>query len=203
MNLNRLKQAEADFLQMFPEGFEDESLVSVRKRHNLSRMNRFAMEAFAEDNFFIPDHFLEGLVKVISRSSMISMFEKPRFRDLISSLNSSDRERLTSLYQELFHGNQGKAFEDIVEMLAPYKMAKWSLITIGLAYFRPDEEVFVKPTTTKKIIAELDLDLVYRPKPTWEFYKKYRATVLEMKKRVHSSIAPNNAALTGFLMITL
>ena len=203
MNLDKLKSAEANFLQMFPAGFEDEGLTEVRKRHRLARMNLLALEVFQEANFFIADQFLEGLIKIISRSSMLSMFEKPKFRDIISSLNSSERELLTSYYRELFHGDQENGFDSIVDFLAFYKMAKWSVVTIGMSYHKPEREVFVKPTTTKKIISELELDLIYRPRPTWSFYERYRKTVFEIKKNVSSSLAPNNAALTGFLMLAL
>ncbi len=203
MNLDKLKSAEANFLQMFPAGFEDEGLTEVRKRHRLARMNLLALEVFQEANFFIADQFLEGLIKIISRSSMLSMFEKPKFRDIISSLNSSERELLTSYYRELFHGDQENGFDSIVDFLAFYKMAKWSVVTIGMSYHKPEREVFVKPTTTKKIISELELDLIYRPRPTWSFYERYRETVFEIKKNVSSNLAPNNAALTGFLMLAL
>ena len=66
MNLNKLKSAEANFLQMFPAGFEDEGLVEIRKRHNLTKMNQLALEVFREENFYVADQFLKGLVKVVS-----------------------------------------------------------------------------------------------------------------------------------------
>ena len=203
MNLNKLKSAEANFLQMFPAGFEDEGLVEVRKRHNLTKMTQLALEVFREENFYVADRFLKGLVKVVSGSSMLSMFEKPKFRDMISSLNSAEKELLTSYYRELFHGDQENAFDAIVDILAFHKMAKWSVVTISMSYYRPESEVFIKPTTTKKIISELGLNLIYRPRPTWSFYERYREIVLEIKKNVRSSLSPNNAALTGFLMIAL
>ena len=203
MNFNKLKSAEANFLQMFPAGFEDEGLVEVRKRRNLAKMNQLALEVFREENFYVADQFLKGLVKVVSGSSMLSMFEKPKFRDMISSLNSAEKDLLTSYYRELFYGDQENAFGAIVDILAFHKMAKWSVVTISMSYYRPESEVFIKPTTTKKIISELGLNLIYRPRPTWSFYERYREIVLEIKKNVKSSLSPNNAALTGFLMIAL
>jgi hypothetical protein len=61
----------------------------------------------------------------------------------------------------------------------------------------------VKPTTAKNIVQKLELDLDYKPRPSWEFYDGYRKAILEMKSLVSPSLAPNNAALTGFLMMTL
>ena len=134
MNLNKLKSAEANLLQTFPAGFGDEGLIKVRKRHNLTKMNQLALEVFREENFYVADQFLTGLVKVISGSSMLSLFEKPKFRDMILSLNSSEKDLLTSYYRELFHGDQENAFDAIVGKLAFHKMAKWSVVTIPMSY---------------------------------------------------------------------
>ena len=166
-------------------------------------MTDFAKEVFARKQFDKPNIFLENFVKLVSRSSMVSMFEKPKFRDMVNDLNSKDRKELTAACKKLFHGNQKTGFNEVVELLATRKLAKWSLITIGLVYYRPQKDVFVKPTTAKNIVQKLELDLEYKPRPSWEFYEGYRAAILEMKKNINPSLAPNNAALTGFLMMTL
>ncbi|MBO6557755.1 MAG: hypothetical protein JJ934_04620 [Pseudomonadales bacterium] len=203
MNREKLRIAEAHFLQSYPGGFADPALESVGKKHNMSRATNFAKAVFAKKSFDEPNEFLDSLVKLVSRSSMVSLFEKPKFRDMVKDLNSEDREVLVESYKKLFHGNQKKGFEEVVEILAWRKMAKWSLMTIGLVYYRPQKEVFVKPTTAKAVVQKLELDLTYKPRPSWEFYSGYRDAILEMKSVVNPSLAPNNAALTGFLMMTL
>ena len=203
MNLNKLKIAEAHFLQSYPDGFADVGLEKVGKRHRMDKMTVFAKQVLAKKEFDKPNALLENMVKLVSRSSMVSLFEKPKFRDMVNDLNSDDRVRLVSSYKKLFHGNQKKGLAEVVEFLAKRKMAKWSVITIGLVYYRPQKEVFVKPTTAKSIVQKLELGLEYKPRPSWEFYEGYRNAILEMKSLVSPSLAPNNAALTGFLMMTL
>ena len=62
----------------------------------------------------------------------------------------------------------------------------------------------MKPTTAKGVVSYFELDgLEYRPRPSWEFYKTYRDIILEMKAAVDKSLAPNNAAFCGFLMMTM
>ncbi len=203
MNISKLKIAEAHFLQSYPDGFADAGLVEIGKRHRMDKMTVFAKEVFAKKSFDRPNEFLDNLVKLVSRSSMVSLFEKPKFRDMVNDLNSEDQKRLVASYRKLFHGNQKKGLTEVVEFLAERKMAKWSLVTIGLVYYRPQKEVFVKPTTAKNIVQKLELDLEYKPRPSWEFYEGYRDAILEMKSLVNPSLAPNNAALTGFLMMVL
>jgi hypothetical protein len=204
MNLPKLRQAEEVFLQRYPAGFDNPEIIAIRKKkHNVDKMITFARESFAKRNFKLPDQIVQNMIQVISRSSVISVFEKPRFRDFLESFSPDDRSRLTSGMEELLHGNEQTGFETILEMLKRGKLAKWSLMTVCQTYFHPHRDVLVKPTTVKGIIGYFELnDLHYRPLPTWAFYKAYRSTVHEMKSKVHPSLAPSNAAFSWFLLLS-
>ena len=92
----------------------------------------------------------------------------------------------------------------MVDILKPMKLAKWSLMTIIPAYYRPDDEVFVKPTTCKNVLSFFEIeDLKYHPTPTWDFYERYRKLINEMKMKVDQNLVPNNAAFCGFLMMSV
>ncbi len=89
-------------------------------------------------------------------------------------------------------------------MLAPYKLAKWSLVSAVPYYFAPRKEGFVKPTTAKGIIAFLEVEgLHYKPTPSWDFYRGYVQLLDEVQKEVHPSLAASYAALSGFLMMSM
>ncbi len=103
----------------------------------------------------------------------------------------------------MLHGDSEQGFNKVLDILVEGKIAKWSLMTICPLYLKPNEEVFVKPTTAKKIVAEIELPLEYKPRPSWEFYSAFRSAILEMKSHVDPSIATSNAAFTGFLMMSL
>ena len=203
MNFDRLRQAEANFLQHYPGGFNDPELAAIGKKHNLAKMTALCEETLAEPCFTKVGPVLDSLIKVVSRSSMVSMFEKPKFRDYVNSLNRDTRKRLAAGFCDLLHGDTEKGFDQVVEILVEGKIAKWSLVTICPLYLKPFDEVFVKPTTAKKIVAELELPLEYKPKPSWAFYSGFRSAILEMKTQVDPSIATSNAAFTGFLMLAL
>jgi len=203
VNLKKLREAEGLFLHRYPGGFADEQLQHIGKRHNVDKLIADAKTAFTKKSFANQGAVLDDIVKMVSRSSMVSMFEKPKFRDYVNGMNRGDREFLASSYQRLFHGSAKKGFEDIVDVLAEGKLAKWSLLTICPSYYRPLKDVFVKPTTTKNVIRQFELEeLVYNPRPSWAFYKGYREAITQMKAQVHPSLAPSNAAFTGFLMMS-
>lgn len=205
MNLNKLKLTEADFLARYPEGFADPGLEHIRKKHNVGKLTEFAQANLTRGHFNRPEHIADTLVRIISRSSMVSMFEKPRFRDFVRSLNSHEKEHLAFAFEKRLHGRAKRSgFEEILGMLSHHKLAKWSLISAVPYYFAPNKEAFVKPTTAKGIIAYLEVDnLQYKPTPSWEFYSAYRRLLDDVKKEVHPSLTNNYAALSGFLMTAI
>ena len=83
------------------------------------------------------------------------------------------------------------------------KQAKWTLATSIQTYYRPQKDVFIKPSTTKLIIDKLELDLEYQAAPTWKFYSAYRKQIKAMKETVNKNLSPNSPAFCGFLMTAL
>jgi len=204
MNVDKLKQAEHAFFSKYPGGFEHPDLVAIGKKHKMSKMIDFATDHFDKEAFENQEQLLENLSKVVSRSSMVSLFEKPKFRDFIYELSIAEKEPFIAALYDLLHGNMRKGFEAYCKVLRDHKLAKWSLMTILLAYYRPNKEVFVKPTTAKGVIAHFDIDeLIYKPQPSWDFYNSYRDSINTAKGKVDPSLSPSNAAFCGFLMMSL
>ena len=205
MNKSTLLQAEAQFLSRYPKGFADPGMEYIRKKHNVDKLAEFASESLVRERFNRPEFIVDTMHKIVSRSSMVSRFEKPRFRDFVKSLNSHEKEALTNaLERRLFGRAKRRGFEELVGMLAPHGLAKWSVVSVVPFYAAPTKEAFVKPTTAKGIIELLEVEgLTYKPQPTWEFYRGYVKLLQEVKLTVSPSLGTNNAALSGFLMATL
>ena len=135
---------------------------------------------------------------------MVSMFEKPKFRDFVGSLSGGDREFLVKSLGQILHGQQQAGFEAMVDLLQTDKLAKWSIMTIIPAYYAPTAEVFVKPTTAKNVIVHFDVEeLIYKPLPSWAFYTGYRDLINNAKTQVDAGLSPSNAAFSGFLMMSM
>jgi len=179
-------------------------MIAIRKKHKLDKMIEFTQDSFVKRNFKLPELIVENMIKVVTRSSLISVFEKPKLRDFARSLPSDIKKILTEGLEELLHSNEQIGFEMVLEVLKTGKLAKWSLMTICQTYYRPQVEVFVKPTTVKGIIEYFEIkNLQYKPTPTWAFYDEYRALINEMKTKVDASLSPYNVAFSGFLMRTM
>lgn len=205
MNLKKLKELEKQFLKKYPDGFGDPSFEPIMKKHQPEKMRALATEMFAPAAFKNTTVLIENLGKFVTRSSMVSLFEKPKFRDFARGLAPADAKRMATGLQKFLHTkDQQQGFEMMLQVLTKGKLAKWSLISCVGSYYNPNAEVFVKPTTAKGVIEMLELEkLTYNAKPSWEFYEEYRRQINAMKKKVAKSLSPSNAAFTGFLMIGL
>lgn len=202
MNIEKLKSLEDKFLSRYAGGFEHPELEAIGKKHKVGKLVEFSQDAFAKKRFKQPEIILHNMIKVVNRSSMISIFEKPKFKEFALRLSPEDQVLFTGGLNRLLHGKEAQGFEILLDILSSGKLAKWSLITVFAAYFRPDFDVLVKPNTTKGILQTLQLgDLHYQPRPSWDFYTTYRDIINEMKTYVDPSLSPSNAAFCGFLMM--
>lgn len=203
MNRKVLKQAEKAFLKRYPGGFRHPEMEKIKKKHKGDQLNALAREQFAKAAFSDPEAITQGITKLVSRSTLVSMFEKPKFRRLMDSLGPADTERCADILGALLHGKEKGGFEAWVDFLGEAGLAKWTLATVVQSHFRPTKDVFVKPTTAKLIIDKLELDMRYDAKPTWAFYRQFRKTLGELKTQVSEDLSPSNAAFSGFLMVSL
>lgn len=204
MNKGKLKAAEENFVLRFPGDFSNPEMLQITKKHKVEKMRKLAQDSFAIGLFKDAGNIVEAMAGIVSQSSLVSMFEKPKFRAVVNALNDSEKEHFAFGLKEFLYGNQASGFEMMTELLCEYKMAKWPLLTVCPIYFRPYREVFIKPTAAKGIIEYFELNgLKYSAHPTFEFYQAFRQEILAMKQEVHVSLQVDNAAFCGFLMTAL
>lgn len=204
MNLNELYTAEKFFLKQFPQAFSDENIKQISRKHKFGKTVEYAHTVLSKEALRHKKDSITNIAKFISKASMVSVFEKIRFRDFLKEIDDETQfEFIDSIY-DLIHGNEERGFNNLVNVLRTYNLAKWPLVSVYLAYYRPKKDVFVKPTTVKRIIKYLEIENIkYNSKPTYDFYKEYRAIINEIKHKVDERLSPSNAAFSGFLMMML
>ena len=204
MNRAKLKAAEARFLERYPGGFSDPLMLEIAKKHKVEKMKKMAQDSFAPDQFACAVTIADSMIKVVSQSSLVSVFEKPRFRDAVKSMSFAEKEHLSHGLKEFLHGDQARGFGLMTGLLQEYKIAKWPVLTVIPIYYRPSVEAFVKPTTAKGIIKYFELtSLQYSAHPAFEFYQAYREQIRLMKQDVAELLRVDNAAFCGFLMMAM
>lgn len=204
MNKRKLKEAEERFFSRYPEGFSDPMIVEISKKHRVEKMNKLAQDSFVMEQFENPGTIVDSMNRIISQSALISVFEKPKFKELVKAMGDIEKVRLAHGLKEFLYQDQKYGFEQMAALMEEFKLAKWPLLTACPIYFRPEAEVYVKPTAAKGIIEYFELEVIhYSPRPSFEFYQAYRENINQMKKEVSPSLPSDNAAFCGFLMMAM
>ena len=204
MNKSKLKQAEKNFLDRYPQGFNSPEMQEISKKHKMEKLIDFSHEKFAPEALYDVEETSENMIRMVQRSTMVSVFEKPKFRDAVRSMSLDDKTILVDSLQELLHGEEAKGFNQMLDLLTKHSLAKWTIITVFRCYYYPDTDFLFKPTTVKNIIKNFDVEeLVYKPRPSYDFFFRYRDVINNMKKEVDPSIAVYNAGFCGFLMMSM
>ena len=204
MNKLKLKQAQQAFFALHPEGFESESLKEISKKHKLYKHVDFAHEHLSPQALEDVEKAAAAMIKLVSRSSMVSVFEKPKFRDAVNSMSYDEKEFLVDGLRNLLFDDEAKGFHQILDVLTRYGIAKWTLITVFRCYYYPETDLLFKPTTVKNIIKHFELEgLEYKPRPSYDFFVKYRDQINKMRKLVDSSVSKSGAGFSGFLMMSM
>ena len=161
-------------------------------------------ELFSEGSFAQAEAVCDNFAKTVSKSSLISLFEKPKVRDMVKQMSMEQKDMLSIALYELLHGDKKEGFEGLVEVLTFHKLAKWPIVTLIPYYYERDRSFFIKPTTTKNIIKFFEIEgLEYKPRPTFAFYERYTNELRAMQTEVDPALGKDNAAFTGFLMMAM
>jgi hypothetical protein len=202
MNLEKLKDIESEFLELYPTGFNDAHFFPTMKKFKPQKLEEFAKDVLKKENFSNPSLVVDGFFKTIQKSVMVSLFDKLKLKDALLNLNSYEKDMLSIEIYELLYGDTKNGFEGLVEFLSQYNLAKWTLVSIVPYTMYREEFYFIKPTTTKMIIKYFELEgLDYKPRPSYEFYEKYKNYLDVMKNNCDTTLTFDNAAFTGFLKI--
>ncbi len=204
MNIDKLEQLEIEFLSIYPQGFDSEELAEIAKKHKMAKMQDFVETHFSESSFENRDQVFENFVKLISRSSLVSVFEKTKFKNEAKVMTESEKETLVQGLYDFLYVDQETGFNKQISVLAKYKMAKWPILTVLGLYMNPGVEVLVKPTTVKGILKYFEVeDFKYNSKAKYEFYSQYRTLVNDIKDKANEILKIDNAAFCGFLMMSI
>ncbi len=204
MNISKLMHAQEKFYAHFPLGFNSPELIEMGKKHKMDKHIAFAQDKFSPESLKDIEESAENMIRLVTRSSMVSIFEKPKFRDMVRGMSAIQKVELVLSLAEFLHSNEEKGFNQMLEILIRYSLAKWTLITVFGCYYYPTRDLLFKPTTVKNIIKYFELeDLVYKPRPSYDFFVKYRDTINEMKTHIDKNFKGSNAGFSGFLMMAM
>ena len=95
MNITKLKAAERRFIERYPGGFSNPLMLELVKKHKVEKMKQMAQDSFAMRQFECAGEIVESMIKIASQSTLVSIFEKPKFRDSVRSMSDSEKQHLS------------------------------------------------------------------------------------------------------------
>lgn len=204
MNMEKFKRQQELFLLHYPGGSEHPVMKQLTKKHHIEKFMKLCEDQLRLEDFENPEAVFQVIVKIVTGSTLVSVFEKTAFKKMANAYSDLEKATLVNHYKNLLHGNQQEGFEAIVEMLGRYGNAKWPIITCVLYYSNPYGELVVKPTTAKQAIAYFEADdLFYVTKPDYSFYTAYRDWVIALRDQAEPELMTDNGAFCGFLMFAV
>ena len=72
---------------------------------------KYIKEVCSKENFSNGLNIFEDVAKIVSKSSLVSVFEKMRFRDLMKEFDLMERQEFLDAVYENLHGNERQGFE--------------------------------------------------------------------------------------------
>lgn len=75
MNVKTLRVAEEKFMMMYPGGFDNPEMIEIGKKHKVDKISAQVQDDFIVENFKDIEEMSEKIVKLVTRSSMVSLLK--------------------------------------------------------------------------------------------------------------------------------
>lgn len=206
-----IKFIEQSFLRQFPNGLQDDEFKMLGKKHQSSdRIIKMFKESITIKNLTtrnesIQEETMKSIIKAISQSTLISTFEKVAFKNYIkdTKIHKPFMEALANMLHDCNEDTMN-AFVHVCSLKkneTNANIAKWPIVTFFLAYFDPQNEIFIKPTTIKQVAYIMNVDIEYQALPNFNTYKKARNMILDFKQQ-SSLVHDENNIMVQAIMYT-
>ncbi len=164
------------FLNVFPEGFNDEKYHKNERAYKLeaqeflkTSLNRETFQKLLDEEDF--QEITKLSLAVTNKTNLIFPNEKMSLKEGL--VDPANQELFSNSLFQLLYGEQNieLRFINFAKVLTLLKADKWTTQTYFLYLSEPEKYLFLKPTVTKKAAAFCDFQLYYDPKLNWKTYK--------------------------------
>lgn len=180
------------FLHYFPDGFRDETYFDWERGYKQRAHERW--------NEWLPPRELRALARskdhaeiarralsIEGRTNLLFSFEKIALRHAVRTPSGSKRfaegvHRLTA-----DRGSLRARFESWLATVAALprgqtRVLSWPIATVFGFLARPDEQIFLKPTVTRRAAEAYGFDFEYVSRPNWDTYASALAFAAQLRR---------------------
>lgn len=171
-----LPQAKAEFIALFPEGFNDKEYFREERDYKVEA-HKLMQSLLGKDQLselLSNADFTEvcrRALQVVNKTNLIFPNEKMALKDGLRD-DASKKLFAEDLFELLYGSSEQQArFERFAKTLDIIGAAKWTIMSYFLFITFPDTEMFMKPTVSQHAADLCAFELNYKSELNWLTYK--------------------------------
>jgi len=171
-----LPQAKAEFLAVYPDGFEDGGYCNDERSYKIEAhklMLKLLDEVTFKQLLEVADfkEICKRALQVVNKTNLIFPNEKMALKDGLAT-EKAEKLFAESLYSLLYGKNDlRERFKVFSDCLYEINAAKWTTMSYFLFITYPSDHMFLKPTVTQNSADLCAFELNYRSELNWLTYK--------------------------------
>ena len=122
VNSEKLKAAEAHFLQMHPDGFADEAMQSVRKKHNVDKLITYANETITKANCNRRNSLLRPF------EYHLALIHGLDLKSLVQGLHQQPLPEKQAFAHAIEQRMFGRKAKGLMRLLACWRISNWPMV---------------------------------------------------------------------------
>lgn len=155
------------FLSFFPQGFKGADYIGHERAYKLEAKKKLD-EAVPLERALTDRGFGEAILSIYRATNLLFSIEKTRLQDLLRGRDADEFVRAAATFAS---GDRMQGLREMRAILKRTENAKWTVVTYLPFLWRPDTNVFLKPTMIQNFAsrvghrfadrysAELDIDV--------------------------------------------
>jgi hypothetical protein len=180
------------FLHYFPKAFRDETYSDWERGYKQKAHERWneqldprALRALARSRDY--GEIARRAISIEARTNLLFSFEKIALRHAVRAPSGAKRfaEALIGLTNGT--GSLRSRFESWIAAIADLprgqaRVLSWPAATVFGFLGRPDEQIFMKPTVTRRAAEAYGFELAYASPPSWQTYASVLAFAEQLRR---------------------
>jgi hypothetical protein len=190
------------FRQAFPDAFQCE-YYHDRERIYKDQTTTFILARLGEgpidDLLARGEYRAVGILAKQSLNNLVFANEQMALGDALKTARV--HQPFAEGFRELLYGDFGAALRQLVNVLGPYKAAKWPILTFWPFFRFPDRHMFLKPTIVKECARRLGYEFDYQPMPNLETYRSLLQVTDLLRKDIAVLQPKDNIDVQSFMHV--
>lgn len=170
------------FLSFFPQGFRGADYIGHERAYKLDAKQKLD-KAVPLDRALTGTGFGEAILSIYRATNLLFSIEKTRLQDLLRGRDADDFIHAAAAFAS---GDRNQGLREMKSILKRSDNAKWTVVTYLPFLWRPDTNVFLKPTMIQNFASRVGHRFAddYSPELDLKVYESLLDLAEEVKQKV-------------------